>query len=236
MALTIYNTDNAPPKPLTCFVYGRSRIGKTTFAATFPRPVFLVAGIEGNEATLNQYPGITVIRIDSTRDMDEALKWLLMNKSKYDTVIVDSLTFYCDMFISEIVKKTGGMQIQDWQKLDLHVMKYLVPSLHTLGKHVVWVALEQEMRKGDSVSGYCPMLYGKAPQKVPATTDLILRMNQKAVRDENNKPTIKRIMELESSDAQPVGSRYGKDMSDPFIEPHFDAIASRIGNRIGVAM
>lgn len=236
MALEIYSTNEARPKPLTCFVYGKSRVGKTTFAATFPKPVFLVAGVEGNEATLSQHEGVIVVVIKSVQDMEDALTALQTDArlKQCRTIVVDSLTFYMDMWIAEVIRKKKSMEIQDWQKLDLHVMKHLVPTLHSLNKHVVWIALEQETRKGDMITGGTPMLYGKAPQKVPATTDLIVHLNKTVIRDpQTNKPRRTRIAELDSSDYTPIGGRYGKELSEEWIEPDFIEIAKRIGKRIG---
>lgn len=113
-----------PAKPLHTFVYGPIGTGKTTFASTFPNPVFLSAGNEGGDTTLRFCAPNSIIPISSTADMKEAITYIKnVGKSKHNwrTIVLDSITYYSDLFIQETTQMgTKAMRTQDWGLLDLH--------------------------------------------------------------------------------------------------------------------
>jgi hypothetical protein len=79
-------TDEVVPSPDRLLVYGVEGVGKTTFAAGFPLPIFL--DMEGSTAR------IPVKRLDLAHDMypivSEALAALLNEKHPYKTVVLDT--------------------------------------------------------------------------------------------------------------------------------------------------
>src|SRR3954468_5292942 len=116
MAVEVLDSETMPPQPLHTFVYGPLRTGKTTFAATFPNPIFLSAGNEGGDTTL-RFMKVKIIKIKNTTDMKQAVPFIAANYQKYGwkTIVVDSVNYYSDMFIQEVTADgTKPMQQRDW--------------------------------------------------------------------------------------------------------------------------
>jgi len=164
MAIQVINSQQMPPKPLHTFIYGALRSGKTTVASTFPKPVFLSAGNEGGDTTL-RFCNADVIPIGRSQDMKEAIDYIAKNRDRYGwrTIVVDSITYYSDIFLQELTTDgTRPMRQRDWGMLDLHLQKWLLPTLRNVPMHVVWIALEESDRGPEGqVVGYKAMLYGK---------------------------------------------------------------------------
>jgi hypothetical protein len=73
-------------------VYGRSGTGKTTFAATWPKPLLLLDVRERGTDSITNVEGVDVIQVESF-DMLEEIYWMLAGgKHKYKTVVIDQLT------------------------------------------------------------------------------------------------------------------------------------------------
>jgi hypothetical protein len=236
--IKIHNTREMPPKPLHCFVYGPPRTGKTSLAASFPKPIFLSVGTEGGDATLRFYD-VHSILIRSKQDMKEAVDYIRAGAKNYGwrTVVIDSVTFYSDLIVQEI---TGGgerpMRQPDWGILDLHLQKWLLPSLHELPLHVVWIALEQALRgKDGEVRGIEPMLYGKTAAKLPAACDLIVRTDVIQQRVDGNIQNAY-VMRTVPHDGAAAGGRFGPAFAEGVLPAHFAIIAQRIGPVIGEAL
>lgn len=225
-----------PAKPLHTFVYGALRTGKTTFASTFPKPIFLSAGNEGGDTTL-RFCDADVIRITSVQDMKDAIPYVMANRQKqgWRTIVIDSLTYYADLFVQQTTKDgEKPMRTQDWGLLDLHLQKWLLPVLMHAPMHVVWIALE-EVEKGTEgeVRGYQPMLYGKTKAKLPGACDLIVRSIVSQVRENNGPLKAKYTLRTTTAEGAPAGGRFGPAFSDGVLPAHFGAIAQRIGPYIG---
>ncbi len=228
-----------PARPLRCFIYGATRTGKTTFAGSWPKPVFLSAGNEGGDTTLRHLPGVTVIPVNSSLEMKEAVAAIEQESRElrygWKTVVIDSATFYADIYISELTAKKGVMTQRDWGSLDIHLQKWLLPTLHRLpSMHIVWIALEQHVKDGDgNILKTIPMLYGKTAEKLPATTDMILHAEQALVPGAEGKMVTKFLLRTRAWAGAIAGDRFGNAFADGWIEPHFSYIAQRIGPYIG---
>lgn len=236
--MEIINSESMPAKPIHTFVYGPLRTGKTTFAATYPNPIFLSAGNEGGDTTL-RFCKVQIIKIATTQDMKEAVPYIAANHMKHgwQTIVVDSTTYYSDLVIQEITNNgTKPMQQRDWGMLDLHLQKWLLPSLRKIPLHVVWIANEESDKGADGqVIGYKPMLYGKTGTKLPGSCDLIVRSVVQNVRDPKTNALIPQFMlRTITTDGSPAGGRFGQAFSDGILPAHFAYIAQRIGPYIGV--
>lgn len=242
MSLNVVSSKQMPPRPLHTFIYGPTRHWKTTTAATWPRPIFLSAGNEGGDTTLRHVPAdVLVVQINAVKTMREAVVWIAKNHAQYgiQTVVVDSLTFYSDIVIHEILNDgkvtKPRMEIQDWGTLDSHLQKWLLPTLHELPLHVVWIALDETKKDSNgNVRSIEPMLYGKSASKIPASTDLIIHADQVLVPGSDGKPKTSVVMRTAPWNNAVAGGRFGDYFSDGVIQPHFDAINQRIGPFIGL--
>lgn len=72
-------------KPIFMCIYGQSGIGKTTFAASAPTPLFLATEEGTNELDVAR------LKVDSWEEMDQALSELLETSTEYQTLAIDSL-------------------------------------------------------------------------------------------------------------------------------------------------
>ena len=168
------------------FFYGDSGSGKTTAAASFPRPLFLVPANESSIVTLS---GMDVPYIEITGQhgpvsggrggMDAALS-LIEKEYKadpdhfpYDTIVVESLTHYQDLVQEELTENNAQqMDQRKWGLLATH-FRSIQSRLRNLEVHVVFTALAKvaENDAGLLVGG--PMLSGQSAVKLPSACDII---------------------------------------------------------------
>ncbi len=117
-------------------IYGRNRIGKTTLACQFPKPLLLVAmepSPTGGARSVMGMPGINVIRvthkalIDPTTKKREKIwgskKAILLAKElqadcPYKTVVIDTATSYQDIILSEIMGLSDVPEMLSWGLVD----------------------------------------------------------------------------------------------------------------------
>lgn len=97
-----------PPTPLTLeqerlrlVIYGEPGAGKTTFAASFPRPLFI--DTDGGMVSL-AIEGIQVQHFEPEgyKDMEGLYWWLKERIDTFDTVVLDSVTTAQRLFLDEI--------------------------------------------------------------------------------------------------------------------------------------
>ena len=197
---SVYNTEGMRVSVVRGLSYGRTGTGKTHFGGTFPRPLVLNAATEGGIVTLRK-KGVDAIDIYDSSDMMSALEELHgmaqvgTLRDRWDTIILDSVTIYCEQYISELVEKVPGkrkmMRRPDWGELDSH-MRTLTVRAHELPINVWWMALEDHEKddeNGRVVSGF-PMLYGKRSAKILASMDIVLW--HEMVKTGKNQPNIYR--------------------------------------------
>jgi hypothetical protein len=96
-------------------VYGRNRVGKTTLACQFPKPLLLVSfepAKTGGAKSVKKIPGVTIVQIKSSRDafrLAEELK----SDTTFATHVLDTTTSYQDLILQEIIGKPVPEQL-DW--------------------------------------------------------------------------------------------------------------------------
>jgi len=168
---------------ITALSYGQSRAGKTRFAGSWPRPLFLSDATESGWTTLSNMDrnalfeperSPVVWAIEKAADMMQAVHDAepLVKRGEVHTVIVDSLTFYADLFFNTLDAAGGnradGRQL--YQKLGQH-LKNLREQIHLLGSNVIWLALEKPPGEDTPIGG--PMLSGQNAAKFAAGCDYV---------------------------------------------------------------
>lgn len=161
----------------TFLVYGDSRSGKTTWAATFPRPVFFSDVTEaGWDSIANMSddqlfePGVKplVWGIEQMTDMVTAREKAapLIASGRIQTIVVDSLSFYCDLFMNFLlmnqVKKDTRAAYGD---LGNH-LRDLRAKTHMLPVNVVWLCLARHPDEVEPIGR--PMIPGQQADKFMA--------------------------------------------------------------------
>jgi hypothetical protein len=168
---------------ITALSYGASRSGKTRFAGSWPRPLFLSDATESGWTTLQNMDKSILFEegrdpkvwaIEKMIDMTKAVKDAepLIKRGEVRTIVIDSLTFYSDL-VFNFFESAGGERDPRrlYQKLAAH-LKTLREEIHLLGCNVVWLCLAKDPGEEQPVGG--PMLSGQNAQKFSAGCDYLL--------------------------------------------------------------
>lgn len=220
----------------TFLAYGASRSGKTTWAASFPRPLFLSDVTEGGWDSIanmadDQFfePGVKpiVFGIETMGDMvtarDRALPLIL--SGRVQTIVVDSLSFYCDLALNNIVNMQAKHdQREAYGKLGAHLQDLRIKT-HTLGDpkaqslttNVVWLCLDKTDESG---STNFPMIPGQQAAKFMAGVHFIFhsRMAQEKRGTEFLPPVFE--MRTKKGPGYIAGNRLGSradQLPDPLV-------------------
>lgn len=195
-------------KGITMFLFGAVGTWKTTFAATWPKPLFLSVGPEGGDDALAAMPEIyglqtpPVYSIGSPEAMKEKVERVRRDYARMDinTVVVDSITYYVDMWISQLMelryndpkvkermKKTGGeaaiMTMRDWGVLAMHI-RDIAMILHSTPLNVIWIGLQREIKQSDETQGASrvigvePYIKGEMAVKLPGLCKMIVHADR----------------------------------------------------------
>ncbi|RME01755.1 MAG: hypothetical protein D6812_07455 [Deltaproteobacteria bacterium] len=110
---------------LTVFIFGDPGTWKTSFAACFPKPLFLSCATEGGDSSLDYIPKLynrpipPRKLISSTSEMVEYLGKIQAAVGKgafpFKTIVIDSITYYTELWISEVVQ-VKDREIRKWIK------------------------------------------------------------------------------------------------------------------------
>lgn len=189
---------------LTVFLYGGVGTRKTTWAGLGPKPLFLSIGPEGGDDSLAMLPHLygvqqpPVYHITSSSMMKEKVALICRDYVKMDinTVVIDSITYYFDLWIAKTsaereknstvkakMDKKGEdaatLTMRDWGVLSMHI-RDLAMALHKTPLNVVWIALEKEIRNHDENTGTStvvavePYIKGEQTIKLPGLCKMII--------------------------------------------------------------
>lgn len=190
-------------KPWThWFFYGRTRTGKTTAAATFPRPFFIIPKNEGSITSLmgRDIPYVIVTKPYGAFNESTGEGGLLALRDKegnmskpgildmlekeyqanpgafpYDTLVFDAMSHYQDMVIEHLTDgDTRQMDQLRYGKLSGH-FRHVHLRLRNMGVHVVFIALDQlKTHEGAvKITEGSPMISGKGGYLLPSSCDVI---------------------------------------------------------------
>lgn len=248
-------------KGVTVFLFGLLGSIKTTWAGTWPSPVFLSAGQEGGDDSLEILPQLwgvdppPVYHINSTKMMRDKVNYIAQAYKTYGwkTAVVDSVSFYLDIYMREVILayqragKDPQMQQRDWGFMENHIVKEIAQTLHNTEMNVIWISLAKEKwsspdRSGErTVTGIAPMMSGQAATKLPAMCKLVIFADRQMVPDTQGKlrpqPIYRTSPDLMTKDL--VRHKYGNAFPEGHLLdaqfgswPTFSAIDSRIGQFI----
>jgi len=170
------------PRNTFC-MYGSSGSGKTTLAASFPRPLFLSDTTESGYESLRGIddsclfePGVlpVVFGIEKMNDMSkmrEAVASHITSKM-VQTIVIDSLTFYADLYLNFIFELQGASQnnLKAYGALGQH-LRALRVGWHQMGCNVVSLCLAADPNE-DQPHGQ-PLIPGKEASKFGAGCDYL---------------------------------------------------------------
>lgn len=91
-------------RPVVVTLCGDSGMGKTTLAASFPKPIFIRAEDGVQAIPENLRPDVFPI-INDTEELWNQLKGLMTEEHNYKTLVVDSITALERLFIADVISK-----------------------------------------------------------------------------------------------------------------------------------
>lgn len=109
--------DGQAPRYRKWLVYGESDTGKTVFAGTAPKALFLTTDIEGTESARELGSAADELRINSFTEFVDAVGWLVFGGGcqEYDWVNIDTITeleelCWQEQLVSNDVKRASKYQ------------------------------------------------------------------------------------------------------------------------------
>lgn len=151
-------------------VYGKPGTGKTTFASTAPKALFLSAegGLLSIAAKNPDY-----VEIKSLANLKEALLYLKTQKHDYQTVVIDSITEINEIIKTEIANRNGhAVQKHEWSEVQDKI-KQIARGFRDLPLHVLFLAGEVTERDDEKIATINPSLNGKSSSEISGYMDIV---------------------------------------------------------------
>lgn len=139
----------------TYLIYGKSGTGKTTLAATFPKPILLIDINDDGDESVEGVGGLKVLRPKTAEDLEKAFWYLDKHKKRYSTVVIDTITQMQALVVSEIASQSnktakkgkapgawGTMTRNQWGQVSER-LKTLILQFRSLPCHTVFLAQEK---------------------------------------------------------------------------------------------
>jgi hypothetical protein len=136
-------------------LYGKSGTGKTTLAATWPKPIlYLNIADNGTDSIRDLGDDVDVKDIETSDDMRDVILWihaqLKKDKLRYRTVVLDTATQMQNIIMNEVAKEKArkgkkipkGKRPGDWGEI-AGSMKSLIMDIRNLPMESVFIAQER---------------------------------------------------------------------------------------------
>lgn len=145
-------------RPRSWAIYGKSGSGKTTFSATFPKPILLLDIRDQGTDSIADHENIDMVEIDSWDAFEEAYYFLKENPRKYKTIVIDTITQLQQICLEHVMrgKKKDGARLGDWGTLAKRdwgeasgMMKDWIVNFRNLPAEVVFLAQERVTSTGE---------------------------------------------------------------------------------------
>lgn len=200
---------------VTIFLFGDVGTWKTTFAGTFPKPLFFSIGPEGGDDALAMLPDLYGIpappsyHITTSTMMREKIGHVCQNYRAMgiNTVVLDSVTYYVDLWIAQLMEfrykdpkirkkmqnqgvDASSMTMRDWGLLAMHI-RDLAMHLHKTELNVIYTSLEKPIKESDEnmgtsrIVGVEPYIRGESYIKLPGMCKMIIHANKEMKPDPN---------------------------------------------------
>lgn len=221
-------------KPARILLHGTEGVGKSTFAAGAPSPIFVCAEDGTSQLEIARFPEPT-----SLREVHEALEILLTEKHDFQTLVIDTVDWLEPLVWAQVCTEHRKKSIEDFgygagYKVAFDAWRYLVARLDMLrnkrGMHVVLVAHSWikafSNPEGDNYDRYELKLHTKAAGLLKEWSDAVLfaTYEQGTVKDGSKAKGISsgaRIVRTERRAAFDAKNRYGLPFEMPLSWDEF---------------
>jgi hypothetical protein len=225
-------------QPKRVVLYGPEGIGKSTFAASAPGPIFLGAEDGTGELDVVRFPFP-----ETFAEVREAIRTLTLEKHDFQTLVIDTLDWIEPLIWSHCCTRDGESNIEgygygkgyvaamdEWRALisDMERLRQAKPM------HVLFLAHSSirsfKNPQGEDYDRFELKLHAKAAGLVKEWSDAVLFANYEtfAKKDEKTKrvrgvDTGARLVHTERRAAFDAKNRYGLPQSLPLSWPDFEA-------------
>ena len=168
--LNLGSTSDFKDSKVSVLLFGESGAGKTTWASTWPNPVFLVPTIAETEMVALAHMDLPMILFDSLNEMTSQVKLLgeaiQRGELVCDTLVIDNLTAI-QLMLQQDLKKSSGKTKLEFDEWNIYTATFqsLLTELHKLPPHVIWIAHSEVTQINDKAYGDI-FMSGKAVKKI----------------------------------------------------------------------
>ncbi len=147
--------------PRTWLFYGKAGSGKTTLAATFPKPALIVDVNDRGTDSVSDVKDLKVHEIDNFDSFEDLYWYLRKHPDEFKTIIIDTITQLQTMLVNEVADKKhlkdkmagdwGTLTKGDWGTIAAR-MKIWTTHYRDLGCEVVFICQDRDFASSDDNS------------------------------------------------------------------------------------
>ena len=152
---SLFETPGSYTTHLKVVAYGASGTGKTTFAASFPKPLLHIDINENTDRVIAGIDDVKTIRVDNTELMDELFWYLRDNPHEFNTIVIDTVSQLQELVLTEYMADMKApnmgrpqMSQRAWGIVSSE-MKVLISKWSLLGKDIVFIAQNRSFSTSD---------------------------------------------------------------------------------------
>lgn len=165
-------------------LYGRSGTGKTTIAASWPKPMLYLDVRDRGTDSISDIKGIQVKEIEDYDDLEDTLLWLIRNPKKYKTVVIDTVSQLQELMVEEQAERSkkkkstklagdwGTLTKQDWGSVSAK-MKSLIIDFRNLPMEVVFIAQDRSFGGEEDEDGDETVAPEIGPRLMPSVASVL---------------------------------------------------------------
>jgi phage nucleotide-binding protein len=235
-------------KTLNVMIYGEPGVGKTTFAATAPRPMLWLEA-EGGTHSIADTEGIDIVKVNKLADYREVLRYAHANPDAYETYVIDSMTETQASILKEIMRAVARAdsdrnefmpQFAEWGQVT-GMMREIARAFRDIPSHTVITALTREDR--DDLTGKTrvrPRMTPALAEELPAFMDACLFMyastpqkgeadDQGIMGDEEGVTVVRNaLLQPTGKYTAKIRAPKGTKVPDFITDPTFEAVANYV--------
>jgi energy-coupling factor transporter ATP-binding protein EcfA2 len=224
MAIQLKNTAGVTANGVKLLVYGHAGAGKTTLAASMPRPIIISA--EGGLLSI-QGAALPYIEVSSMETLREAFDYVSgSHGAEFDSIVLDSISEIAEVVLihEKAVNKDGRAA---YGEMAVQMTSIIRAFRDLPGKHVLMTAKVEKSQDETGRILYSPSMPGnKVGQSLPYFFDEVL-----ALRVEKDAEGVaQRALMCDSDGLWLAKDRSGK--LDAWEAPDIGAVINKIGGAI----